>query len=175
VDTVIQVFPPAKDLINYVHRSGRTGRANAPGVSILLYTQEQSGIIQKLERKYGIPFKHRSAPTAEQIFEAAVSAAEKVIEEKISTATLPPDVYRLSQNLVKRFGARALEAALLALVERIYPQKSTYTLLSNKQRKKQQEEFRYQRKLEHQERQKEKEARQEKQATQLVNKYLEYV
>jgi len=41
VDTVIQVFPPAKELINYIHRSGRTGRANAPGNS-LLYLRIQS-------------------------------------------------------------------------------------------------------------------------------------
>ena len=215
VDTVIQVFPPAKELINYIHRSGRTGRANAPGnhfcteeskvltrltgLSILLYTQDQSHIVHKLESKYGIPFKvrlncvpntlrlsvlqHQSPPTAEQLFQSAMGTAEKVkykrqyvpnahqqlIEEKASHS-LPPEISRLAQILYQRYGSRALDAALIALVDRIPPQQSTYALMSKMQRKKQNEELRYNRKVEHRAQQQEKEAKREQKAARLFKR-----
>ncbi len=40
----------------YIHRSGRTGRANTKGVSITFYTPKQLFYLQNIERKAGIKF-----------------------------------------------------------------------------------------------------------------------
>lgn len=56
VDLVIQ-FDPPRDVDTYVHRSGRTGRAGSKGVSVLLFSRNQSRDIVRIERDLGHGFK----------------------------------------------------------------------------------------------------------------------
>jgi ATP-dependent RNA helicase DDX21 len=68
VDLVIQTQPPAgkfsgrADVDTYVHRSGRTGRAGAKGICITLFTRQQEGIIQDIERATKNVFSRIGAP-----------------------------------------------------------------------------------------------------------------
>eukprot|EP00816_Leptocylindrus_hargravesii_P008448 CAMPEP_0196813594 /NCGR_PEP_ID=MMETSP1362-20130617/37816_1 /TAXON_ID=163516 /ORGANISM="Leptocylindrus danicus, Strain CCMP1856" /LENGTH=841 /DNA_ID=CAMNT_0042189905 /DNA_START=190 /DNA_END=2716 /DNA_ORIENTATION=+ len=56
VDLVVQYEPP-RDVDTYVHRSGRTGRAERTGTSVVLFDQRQSRDIVKIERELGHGFK----------------------------------------------------------------------------------------------------------------------
>jgi ATP-dependent RNA helicase DDX21 len=74
VDLVIQFHPP-RDTDTYVHRSGRTGRAGAKGISVLLFQQNQARDIVRIERSLGHGFKFDllGPPSTE----AALNAAAK--------------------------------------------------------------------------------------------------
>jgi superfamily II DNA/RNA helicase len=48
VELVVHMNPP-KNIDQYVHRSGRTGRAGRPGTTILFHTREESRELQALE------------------------------------------------------------------------------------------------------------------------------
>jgi ATP-dependent RNA helicase DDX21 len=74
VDLVIQ-FQPPRDNDVYVHRSGRTGRAGAKGISVLLFQPNQARDIVRIERSLGHGFKFdlQGPPSAE----AALNAAAK--------------------------------------------------------------------------------------------------
>ena len=50
-------FDPPRDVDTYVHRSGRTGRAGNKGVSVLLFSRNQSRDIVRIERDLGHGFK----------------------------------------------------------------------------------------------------------------------
>jgi superfamily II DNA/RNA helicase len=48
-------FDPPTDHKDYVHRSGRTGRAGADGVVISLVTSDQTSSVRTLQRSLGLP------------------------------------------------------------------------------------------------------------------------
>eukprot|EP00189_Rhodosorus_marinus_P001813 CAMPEP_0113966262 /NCGR_PEP_ID=MMETSP0011_2-20120614/8232_1 /TAXON_ID=101924 /ORGANISM="Rhodosorus marinus" /LENGTH=672 /DNA_ID=CAMNT_0000978925 /DNA_START=90 /DNA_END=2104 /DNA_ORIENTATION=- /assembly_acc=CAM_ASM_000156 len=80
VDIVVQIqFPEGKTggADEYIHRSGRTGRAGKSGTSILLYTPEQGGALGRLEREIGVKFEKVSAPSTEAIARAGSTDALK--------------------------------------------------------------------------------------------------
>lgn len=54
VTCVIHYDPPG-DHKDYLHRSGRTGRAGADGMVISLVSQEHSGAVRSLQRVLGLP------------------------------------------------------------------------------------------------------------------------
>ena len=54
---------------NYVHRSGRTARAGAKGLSLTVLQQEEVAEIADFERELGIKFSKFQKPTAENIEE----------------------------------------------------------------------------------------------------------
>ena len=74
VDLVIQFHPP-RDTDTYVHRAGRTGRAGAKGISVVLFQQNQARDIVRMERGLGHGFKFEllGPPSTE----AALGAAAK--------------------------------------------------------------------------------------------------
>jgi superfamily II DNA/RNA helicase len=47
-------FDPADDAKAYLHRSGRTARAGAPGVVLSMVTDDQTGMIRGLQRSIGM-------------------------------------------------------------------------------------------------------------------------
>ncbi|CAH8664923.1 unnamed protein product [Dicrocoelium dendriticum] len=69
IDLVIQCQPPA-DVEAYVHRSGRTGRADRSGTSILFYTALEKGLLTSIEQRAGITFRRISAPTLQDIMDS---------------------------------------------------------------------------------------------------------
>lgn len=74
VDLVIQFHPPRDD-DTYVHRSGRTGRAGAKGISVLLFQQNQARDIVRIERSLGHGFKFELLGPPS--IEAALNASAK--------------------------------------------------------------------------------------------------
>lgn len=74
VDLVIQYEPP-RDVDTYVHRSGRTGRAERNGTSVVLFDYRQQRDIVKIERELGHGFKFEL--TGPPSVQAALNAAAK--------------------------------------------------------------------------------------------------
>ncbi len=57
------------DVSVYIHRSGRTGRANKTGVSIAIIHSRERGKIRQIEKILGKEFEYRKVPTPEHIIE----------------------------------------------------------------------------------------------------------
>ncbi len=53
--TCVVHFDPPADEKDYVHRSGRTGRAGASGVVVSLVEPEKAALVRTLQRKLGLP------------------------------------------------------------------------------------------------------------------------
>eukprot|EP00579_Thalassiosira_antarctica_P005142 CAMPEP_0201888666 /NCGR_PEP_ID=MMETSP0902-20130614/28149_1 /ASSEMBLY_ACC=CAM_ASM_000551 /TAXON_ID=420261 /ORGANISM="Thalassiosira antarctica, Strain CCMP982" /LENGTH=898 /DNA_ID=CAMNT_0048418983 /DNA_START=122 /DNA_END=2819 /DNA_ORIENTATION=- len=87
VDLVIQFHPP-RDTDTYVHRSGRTGRAGAKGISVVLFQQNQARDIVRMERSLGHGFKFEL--TGPPSIEAALGAAAKT--SAIACRTVPDEI-----------------------------------------------------------------------------------
>ena len=63
---VIQ-FEPPDDLEAYIHRAGRTGRAGASGVAIMLLSHNEKKHIIRLSAHYDIEFEERPLPSNEDV------------------------------------------------------------------------------------------------------------
>ncbi|GHP03794.1 hypothetical protein PPROV_000254900 [Pycnococcus provasolii] len=88
VELVVQIEPP-KDFETYIHRSGRTGRANTSGTSVTLFGQNKSYLMDNIERRAGVKLERIGTPTAKELaLAAAEGAAEKV-------RTVPVEASRL--------------------------------------------------------------------------------
>ena len=91
-------------LENYIHRSGRTGRAGKKGTSIALLTAKESHKVRILERKIGQTFERRLIPTGEQVCEKRLySLINKIAttEPDDSIETYLPAVYQQLEHLSK--------------------------------------------------------------------------
>jgi len=76
VDLVIQ-FDPPRDVDTYVHRSGRTGRAESSGVSVLLFAPNQQRDIVRIERDLGHKFQFELSgpPSTTAVLKAAAKTS----------------------------------------------------------------------------------------------------
>jgi ATP-dependent RNA helicase DeaD len=72
---VIQYEPP-EDLEAYIHRSGRTGRAGASGVAIMLVNHNERRMVTRIGAHYKIEFEERPLPREE---DAETLVAERLV------------------------------------------------------------------------------------------------
>ena len=86
VDLVVQYEPP-RDVDTYVHRSGRTGRAERNGTSVVLFDYRQSRDIVRIERELGHGFQFEL--TGPPSVQAALNAAAKT--SAIACKTVPDE------------------------------------------------------------------------------------
>ncbi|PZQ45855.1 MAG: DEAD/DEAH box helicase [Rhodovulum sulfidophilum] len=94
-----------------LHRSGRTGRAGAKGVSALIVTPAEFKKAQRLLRGAKVVAEWGAAPSAE-----AVQARDDArILEHPALAEAPGDVAELAAALLDRFGAEQVAAAFIRL------------------------------------------------------------
>jgi ATP-dependent RNA helicase DDX21 len=87
VELVIQIEPP-QSVETYIHRSGRTGRANAHGTAITFYTPKQYFWLQQIERKGGVKFQRPGVPQKTDIIEAALKGVNDQLS-KVHKDVLP--------------------------------------------------------------------------------------
>ncbi|XP_028405033.1 nucleolar RNA helicase 2-like [Dendronephthya gigantea] len=111
IDLVVQCEPP-KDVDAYIHRAGRTGRANRLGVCIIFYKYNQESLLKMVERKAGIRFKRIGAPQPEDIIKSSADDAKRFLEQ------VPADALtyfrEAAEALIEDRGAVDAVAAALA-------------------------------------------------------------
>ncbi|KAI3808863.1 hypothetical protein L1987_24826 [Smallanthus sonchifolius] len=107
---------PPRDVEDYIHRSGRTGRAGKSGVAITLYEPRKANI-SKLEREAGVKFEHISAPQPADIAKAAGGdAAEAIIQ--VADSVIP--VFKsAAEELLNSSGLTPVELLAKALAKSI--------------------------------------------------------
>jgi len=94
VELVIQCEPP-KDAETYIHRSGRTGRAGATGISVTLCTPRSEWSVPNIERKGGFKFIRIGPPQPAEMAKAAGKiAGEQIRKVHKGAAKLFMDVAR---------------------------------------------------------------------------------
>jgi ATP-dependent RNA helicase DeaD len=102
------------DTDNYIHRSGRTGRAGKDGVSISIINMKEKGRIKMLERQIGKPFSAGKIPLGRQVCEKQlyhlIDRMENVnvIEDEINDFL--PVIYKKlesmsKEEIIKRFAS----------------------------------------------------------------------
>merc|ERR1719228_1851154 len=113
VDMVIQCSPPG-DVDSYIHRSGRTGRANRRGVCICLYAPNEEAKLKQVERTAKVNFTRTPAPKAEELMELK---KDEILDQLKEVTPAARDVFLDSADaLIESDGAReALATALAAL------------------------------------------------------------
>jgi ATP-dependent RNA helicase DeaD len=100
------------DSDNYIHRSGRTGRAGKDGISISIINMKEKGRIKMLERQIGKPFSAGKIPAGRQVCEKQlyhlIDRMENVnvIEDEINDFL--PVIYKKleemsKEEIIKRF------------------------------------------------------------------------
>ncbi|MEE9348770.1 MAG: DEAD/DEAH box helicase [Flavobacteriaceae bacterium] len=108
-------------LESYTHRSGRTGRAGAEGISIVIVTNKDKGRVKQIERKIGKSFIQKEVPSGKEIVGIKLMQyAEKikkitVNEEDLSDnfEEIAKDLKKLTKDeLIKRFVYNELEHLL---------------------------------------------------------------
>ncbi|EDV26044.1 Nucleolar RNA helicase 2 [Trichoplax sp. H2] len=122
VDLVIQCEPP-KDADTYIHRSGRTGRANRTGICITFYKPTHQDRIKSIESEAGINFCRIGAPQLGDIIQATSRDAAKSLD------SVPAEVLvhfeSIASEIIETKGAvKALSAALAHI--------SGYTSITNR-------------------------------------------
>ncbi len=83
IGLVIQAQPPL-DCETYIHRSGRTGRANKKGVCILFYTKRDQQLVKNIERQARITFERIGPPQNEDLVKAAAKSAKLMLQVRRS-------------------------------------------------------------------------------------------
>eukprot|EP00854_Cymbomonas_tetramitiformis_P015531 gene15531-18408_t len=115
VDLVVHYEMP-QDSETFLHRSGRTGRANKSGTAILMHTERDYGTVGQLERAAGITFTSSAAPSAEKVLQASAESASKQLDSVQSD--LLPYFLETAKDLVKsqdKSPEEILAAALAAM------------------------------------------------------------
>ena len=97
---------------NYIHRSGRTGRAGAKGTSMALVSFKESRILLAWGRRGGLQLDWRAVPTQTEIREAR----SRRLAERVN-AQEAPFFLDLARTMLQQREPAPLVAALLSLIE----------------------------------------------------------
>ncbi|CAH1422112.1 unnamed protein product [Lactuca virosa] len=120
---------PPRDVEDYIHRSGRTGRAGNSGVAITLYEPRNSNI-SKLEREAGVKFEHIYAPQPADIAKAVGGDAAEAIIQVVDSVI--PVFKSAVEELLNNSGLTPVELLAKALAKSIgYTEIKHMSLLSS--------------------------------------------
>ena len=118
VDNLTHVinFNLPDDLEVYIHRAGRTGRANNDGCAITLITPKELGRIRAVEKMAHQEFTQKPIPTGTEIVQLQLQTALAQLED----AHLSDEVFfpymRMMQEKIERYGKEELAMKLLAVL-----------------------------------------------------------
>ncbi len=84
----------------YVHRSGRTGRANNMGISLVIVNMRENYRIRELERKIGKPFEQGRIPSGDDVCEKQLF---KLVDTVCKTEVNEGQINKYMELINKKF------------------------------------------------------------------------
>ena len=89
----------------YIHRSGRTGRANKTGISVAIIHTRENSKIRELEKLVGKPLERKQVPVGKEICEiqllSMIDKIEKVKVDEVQIEKYMPAIYQKLDHLSK--------------------------------------------------------------------------
>jgi ATP-dependent RNA helicase DeaD len=98
---------------NYIHRSGRTGRAGAKGASLAMVGYRESRILAAWANRGGLKLSWRGVPTRDEIREARSAR----LAARVRAPEAPERFMELARSLVTEVDPVRLVATLLSMIE----------------------------------------------------------
>jgi len=117
VDDVTHVinYDLPQDIESYVHRIGRTGRANKEGIAYSLINRREASFLRQIERETKGTISRKAVPTIADIFSVKSQAILDFIK-----ITLEEDLYEsfmpMATKLTKQYGADEVAASLIKII-----------------------------------------------------------
>jgi len=111
VDLVVQIGLP-QVFEDFVHRSGRTGRAGRKGICILAYTYKERDEVARLAKQTGIKFQELKPPTSEDKIVSLMVKAKASVEEV--DPNMSKRFVKTAKELIESKGAESALASALA-------------------------------------------------------------
>lgn len=113
---------------SYVHRVGRTGRADKSGVAYTIITGKDRFRFKQIEKALKCVIEKLDTPKIEDIFKAKMNNIENVVKEVVEKGDM--DKFKeISENLLENFEAKDIIAGLLKLK---YEDEISYEIEDNK-------------------------------------------
>jgi ATP-dependent RNA helicase DDX21 len=84
VKRVFQVGVTGTTSEMFVHRSGRTGRAGNTGTNIVLYTPQEWGKLQDIQRRTNLTFEYRAVPQPSMLLQKSLTGLEMSLKERMN-------------------------------------------------------------------------------------------
>ena len=109
VDLVVHHGVP-QSVENFIHRSGRTGRAGRKGTSLVLYDKNEQWSLNRIEKDAGIKFEKRGAPQPDEVMEASAWRAAANLANV--NPELEPYFLPMAEKLMQEDGVTKLAQAL---------------------------------------------------------------
>ncbi len=110
-----------QDVESYVHRIGRTGRANRTGSAYTLITSREFGGLREIEKATKCIIQKREVPTLKEIFQTKNKALLNQTK-----AILDGDTYKNFLPFVESFEGYAPEQVAAALMNLVYNKEVSY-------------------------------------------------
>jgi len=117
LDLVVHAEPPT-NAESLLHRSGRTGRAGAKGVSVLITAPSRKGRVIGLLRAAKVEADWSEAPSAEAV---RIKDQERLGDHPALSLDPEGDALEEAQALIERFGAERVAAAFLSELQHRLP------------------------------------------------------
>jgi ATP-dependent RNA helicase DeaD len=141
---VIQ-FELPEDPEGYIHRSGRTGRAGAPGVAISLISGVESLNLSRIAKQYGIELQERPAPTDLDVEAVVSQRVTALLEAQLrDRPALQTERSRRFVPLARALAESEDESAVIAMLLDDYYQKSLHAPVPNPEPEQQQQPKKHQ-------------------------------
>lgn len=129
VDSVTHVinYDLPQDSDSYVHRIGRTGRANREGTAYSFITSKEFRVLKQIERATKGKIKRKDIPTLDDIFKSKYENMVTRVEE-----TLEDDKYKRFVPLIEQLDEKHdLKDVSAALMYMIYDKEISYEYTQN--------------------------------------------
>ncbi|NLL69527.1 MAG: DEAD/DEAH box helicase [Epulopiscium sp.] len=116
-----------QDVESYVHRIGRTGRANKKGIAYTLVTSREYMVLKQIEKETNSKIKRKEIPTVEEIFRVKSKGMLPIIKE-----TLEGETYQRFIPLVEKIEKEMdMVDVASALMDILYRQNVSYDYTEN--------------------------------------------
>ncbi len=123
---VIQYEPP-EDMEAYIHRAGRTGRAGATGIAMMLVYAVEKRQMKHIAARYEIEFDERDVPTEEEVAEVVAERAMVFLESSLRERDkLQADRSQRFKALAKKLSEGEDELPIITMLLDDYYQKAQH-------------------------------------------------